>query len=299
MHLNSISISLYIGLSTLVLELGSAQTTDTPGGLIPPCTTAQIEKGGVTNCACVAGKDKGEQPGDKCNKCDIGLCNKTPQQSVSRLSACYQGCTDANHPCNSCFIWFKSVCECQQNGNCASFLSAKGDSTWIKIAHDRLITTTTHTPGILELHSEAPWQFGQSGLVRDSKALTINSVSTRTQEQIHIHDCPVLDDPKKLLAKQNYADFDNIAPIKHMPGPDPWQCKVNSNKGQDIDRVTTDLQNFIAKHPDCTHNIGAAVVVDSNDRTWMCITTDADPTQYTFCSKDPKSLGVEEGDAIG
>jgi hypothetical protein len=172
--------------------------------------------------------------------------------------------------------------------NCPKFTSATGASTWVKIASGKLITTTEHTPGILELHSEAPWEWGQSTLDRQNKALAINSVKTRTQEQIHVHDCPVKEIAQRILASQNYDNFKTIAAI-NMPvatDPNPWRCKVNPNQGQPIDRVTADLQAEIGKSS-CKNYIGAAVVVDSNDRTWECVTTDDQPTQYTFCHPDP------------
>ncbi|KAJ5320109.1 hypothetical protein N7508_000392 [Penicillium antarcticum] len=84
----------------------------------------------------------------------------------------------------------------------------------------------------------------------------------------------------------------------HVAGPDPWQCKVHPEKGQAIEKVTADLQSFISTSS-CKNNIGATVMVDRNDRTWAFITTDPNPTQYTFCHPDPKGLGVgeEESDA--
>jgi hypothetical protein len=212
----------------------------------------------------------------------MGQCNIAGLHSVSKLKACDQGCIDANQPCDNCFLWFNSLCKCQKNGNCPTFTS---NPEWVKIASGKLISTTQKTPGILELQSEAPWQYGQSDLDRQNKALTINSVKTRTEEQIHVHVCPVKEVVQRILASQNYAKFPKLAPIM-LPVPEPWLCKVNPKKGQDISGVTADLQAEIKKAK-CKDFIGAAVVVDSNDRTWACVTTDDQPTQYTFCHRDP------------
>jgi hypothetical protein len=279
MELRLIYIWVYLGLSPFILEICSAQNNPGTGN---SCSTDRIEKGATAlgGCQCSAGKEK--EP--KCQKCPLTECNVPGLLSVSRLATCNQGCIDANHPCDNCFLWFDSVCNCQKHGNCPTF---NLNPEWVRIASGKLISTTKKTPGVLQLQSEAPWQYGQRDLDRPNKALTINSVKTRTQEQIHIHVCPVKEIVQRILASQKYTDFQDMGPIK-MPvaDPNPWLCKVNPTKGQTISGVTADLQNQIKKAK-CKDFIGAAVVVDSNDRAWACVTTDDQPTQYTFCHRDP------------
>ncbi|KAJ5167460.1 uncharacterized protein N7482_006241 [Penicillium canariense] len=189
---------------------------------------------------------------------------------------CNEGCTEANWGCDSCYLWFDSVCNCVRTGNCDS------SGPWIRL-NDELLSTTQRVAGILNLNSEEPWRWGQTLYKRATQALALNSVRTRKQEQIHFHICDGKlqpGDPKFVLGALNYANHKSLAPV---PGHPHWMCRVQSTAGADIDDVTADIKTQTVKGGACSDLVGAAVLTDSHDRTWVCLTTGFESAQGAFC----------------
>ncbi|CEJ60215.1 hypothetical protein PMG11_08798 [Penicillium brasilianum] len=243
------------------------------------CHSEWIQTNDLKNCNC----DEGSST--TCQECDLGNCNGIALTSTSKLKKphCYEGCTEANWGCDSCFLWFKSVCNSVQKGIQSGKYKPSPSGLWIRL-NEELLSTTQRTPGILELTSEEPWDWGQTLYDRGTQALVINSVKTRKQEQIHFHICDGKQqpgDPKFILGALNYAKFQQ-KPIK-VPGHPNWLCRVESAKDTPISGVTADIRTQTATGGPCSKLVGAAVLVDSHDRTWMCLTTGIGSTQGIFC----------------
>ncbi|OKO89222.1 hypothetical protein PENSUB_13857 [Penicillium subrubescens] len=237
------------------------------------CHSDWIQNNNLTKCDC-------DQGSATCQQCDLGTCNNTPLTSTSKLkqSYCNEGCAEANWGCDSCYLWFNSVCNCVRHKNCPSSPSG----LWIRL-NDELLSTTQRVPGILELTSEEPWDWGQTLYDRETQALVINSVKSRKQEQIHFHICDgklQVGDPKFVLGALNYADYQAPASV---PGHPHWLCRVQSAKDVPISGVTDDIRTLTANGGPCSKLVGAAVLMDSHDRTWACLTTGIESTQGSFC----------------
>lgn len=255
----------------LTLALGTCSAQGPPPDT--HCHSDWIQNDDLTKCDCDAGSAT-------CQPCDLGTCNTTPLTSTSLLkqSHCNEGCTEANWGCDSCFLWFTSVCNCVKRNNCPH----SPNGLWIRL-NDELLSTTKRVPGILELTSEEPWEWGQTLYDGETQALVINSVKSRKQEQIHFHICDGKlqpGDPKFVLGALDYAKYQALAPV---PGHPHWLCRVQSTKGAPISGVTDDIRTQTANGGPCSRLVGAAVFMDSHDRTWACLTTGLESTQGTFC----------------
>ncbi|KAJ6119537.1 hypothetical protein N7523_003817 [Penicillium sp. IBT 18751x] len=268
-------VALFLGLSQVFIDPCSAQdnATASAGTAGQDCKSAWIQGIDVGSCNCVSGTSS------TCKPCALGQCGQTALSSSSHLNpkACGQGCVDANMDCDSCYIWFDQVCTCVKAGTCkTSWTPTSTNPAWVLLPAGDLISTTQLMPGILELNSDEPWQFGQSQYSRKSQALAINSVFRRTQEQIHVHVCPANTMTQGVLDNLNPANFQKMSQVNGYP----WLCRAAAFPIKD---VTYDIQAQIKNPMFCKDYIGAAVVDDNKGRTWACVTTDAQGTQAIFC----------------
>ena len=256
---------------TLFLGLSSAQGPASPA---THCHSDWIENDDLRpTCTCELGD------ATKCSPRDLGTCSGKALISASELMDGHgnEGCTEANAGCNSCFLWFDKVCTCLKNGKCDESPSG----LWIQL-NDGKITTKQRMPGILELASEEPWEWGQS-LATSSQALVINSVKTRHQEQIHMHVCeakPGKPGIREILGDLKRPDYGTLQQVKNRE----WMCRVQSTKNTPITGVTRDIRAKTLKDPGCSNLVGAAVVTDTYGYTWMCLTTGLGSTQGEFCA---------------
>ncbi|KAJ6120328.1 hypothetical protein N7523_004608 [Penicillium sp. IBT 18751x] len=257
MNLKGVHLILYVYLEQLFTGLCFAQDNATgTAGLGGACQGNEITARQVSHCQC-------------------------PIYSHSQLEKCGVGCTDDNKACNSCYIWFEQLCKCLQDGAavCPQRPSTSAGAYWVLMSSGSLMTTTQLIPGIRELSIEDPWEWGQQLYARGSQALAINSARTRSQEQIHMHICPINQATQTYLDNLDHTNYQSLTKI---PGK-PWYCRANQNKGQPISGVTADTQSRLASGQVCVDYVGAAVIVDSRDRTWACVTYDEDTTEYVFC----------------
>jgi hypothetical protein len=127
----------------------------------------------------------------------------------------------------------------------------------------------------MQLDSEDPWTFGQS-LQRE--ALALNSVQSRDEEQIHIHVCTGNSGVKNRLSGLDPEDYKTLREVPKTS----WKCRVNPKVGGTINGVTADIRTEI-HFASCKEEVGAAVIVDNNDRSWMCITEEWGAIEHTFC----------------
>lgn len=274
----------------------------TPG--VPLCTSSDIANMNVLNCKCPSNFPA---PPKACNghpqHC-TQTCKGGSVISLDELNTCGAGCIDANNECNACYIWFSSLCGCIQelqakkptscipSGNITP--NQRSPPVWMVNAGHDLITTTYLVPGILQL-DEIPnywvgFNLGQDTvrqLYHGDGTLAINSVASRTEEQIHIHLCNnpnskvrgVLDG----LNRDNYKTLASVDLSKINPNF-AMECRVSSQRGEDINQGK-DIIDYLGslKFDDCArYHVGSGYMVDKNGFAWSCITT-AGSAQEIFC----------------
>ncbi|KAF9251998.1 hypothetical protein CBS147332_37 [Penicillium roqueforti] len=295
---------------------GINPTNGTQNGRL--CTSDDIARRDVRGCTCPSTFPA--SPNDlvcvtPSGQCPI-TCNPPPPPSPviprAQLSQCDAGCVDANSECNGCFIWFSSLCHCLQDfqsGNQTTCIASppipvgpprtNQSASWVVLSSGDLITTTDLIPGILQLSSAADvdggFRLGQDTLntrgIRDTGTLAINSVATRSEEQIHIQVCDhpgsavrrILDN----LPRENYNTTSSVDLSALSQPSAAMSCRVSSNAGQDINLGgdIVDWLNQYAGNTTCAqYNVGAGVVTDSNDYSWSCITTGDRAAEDLFCS---------------
>ncbi|KGO45169.1 hypothetical protein PEX1_000080 [Penicillium expansum] len=282
------------------------------------CTSADITKMDVSGCTCPSTFPS--SPTDlvcvtPSGQCPI-TCNPPPPPSPviprSELSQCYSGCVDANSECNGCYIWFSSLCRCIrafQAGTPTTCIASPSigagppqpnqSPSWVVLGGGDLITTTDLIPGILQLNSAADvdggFRLGQDTLnnrgIRDTGTLAINSVSTRSEEQIHIHVC---NNPgstvRGILDKLHRDSFNTTSSVDLSALPKPsaaMSCRASHNRGEDIN-IGRDIVNWLTQYAGTTtcaqYDVGAGVIVDSNGYAWACITTGHRAAENLFCT---------------
>lgn len=282
------------------------------------CTSDDIAKMNVRGCTCPS---TFPQPPSNLvcvtpsGQCPIN-CNPPPPPSPviprAELSQCYSGCVDANFECNGCYIWFSSLCRCIQDfqaGTQTTCIASPSigvgppqpnqSPSWVVLGGGDLITTTDLIPGILQLSSAADvdggFRLGQDTLnnrgIRGTGTLAINSVSTRSEEQIHIHVC---DHPgsavRGILDELRRDDYKTTSSVDLSALPEPsaaMSCRASPNRGEDIN-MGRDIVDWLTQYAGTTtcaqYDVGAGVIVDSNDHSWACITTGHRASERLFCS---------------
>ncbi|KAJ6103950.1 hypothetical protein N7486_004172 [Penicillium sp. IBT 16267x] len=297
--------------STLLLALATgtlAQNLSSPGGLGNPgtlCTSDDIANVDVAKCVCPS-----KFPPLGSNTC-LGMgghrysqsCNPPPGGSVSPQydvkTGGGVGCVDANNECNACYIWFGGLCNCLKDlstgtSKCIpSFKISSASKTspvWVVNAAHNLITTTQRTPGILELGTIPKYQqgfdFAQTtvkNMFPKTGTLAVNSVTSRTEEQIHIHLCDNTNtNLRDALSKLNTASYSKLSPVTGAGVA--MQCRVANNKGDNIDQAG-DVTTYLAKlaATDCgRYHVGSGYMVDNNGYSWSCVTIGGS-AEYIFC----------------
>jgi hypothetical protein len=178
-----------------------------------------------------------------------------------------------------------------------SVTGAVGGRIWAllsKKAKKGLITTSQMLSGILEL-SQAPepnggWQLGQETFKspdtavdynRASGTLAMNSVATRTEEQIHIHVCDnkvsSLRAELTKLTRSHYTALTQVFLPKTVHSDSLLFCQVAPHSGDTIDvaaSISTYLNNNILNYAASCDKfyVGAGLMTDDRDYSWACVT---------------------------
>ncbi|CAG7916576.1 unnamed protein product [Penicillium olsonii] len=281
-----------------------------------PCTSVDISNMDVSSCICPSNFPS--PPSSlicQGNSIDCPItCNPSPPSPVvprAQLSQCYSGCVEPNSECNGCYIWFSSLCRCLQafqsgsQTDCiASPVIGQGapqphqSPSWVVLGSGNLITTTQLIPGILQLQTAADidggFRLGQDTInaqqARDSLALAMNSVSTRSEEQIHIHLCDstnsgirgILDQ----LDRNKYRTSQSVPLAALHKSNSAMNCRVSPNSGVDINMgrdVVEWLKQYQGSNDCAQYDVGAGVITDSSDYTWACVTTGHRAAENLFC----------------
>lgn len=267
------------------------------------CSAKQIQSMTVTkDCDCWSGKTNCRALEYTCPNPDRNIRAISGLNFNTSLGPCFY---DDNASCNSCYLWFHNLCSCIQkllytpgSTNCKNSTALKTNNpVWMLLEDQRLITTTLPLSGIEKLqdagpHADAGWSFAQTKYKRGTQALAMNSMASRTEEQIHIHVCDIKDRPcypsfrtREILSclsndTASRAEYKNMKPVPLMLGD--TKCKVADHKGDNID-IVGDIELEIRKK-DCKLNTGAGIITDSNNFTWACLTDSTMAAEYIFCN---------------
>lgn len=277
------------------------------------CTSQQISNVDVSGCSCPSNFPT--PPSNLICATNSNTCSFTcqppppisPLTSRAELTQCGSGCVDANNDCNGCYIWFHSLCGCirdrQAGGmDCIFAFGPPGSPAWVVLTNGDLITSTLLIPGILQLATAADpdggFRLGQNTLrnghagqqySRATGTLAMNSVITRSEEQIHIHLCNHPNSGVRGilngLTRDNYRILKSVDISSLGKSNAGMWCRVSPNKGEDVN-VARDVLDFLGRVANtCAQDlVGAGVVTDVNDYSWSCVTTNQRAAETLFCS---------------
>lgn len=284
------------------------------------CTSDNIEKfnsGGLSKCDC-------QGPAPQCTQqCNTAHpCGGKSGVYLLNQNTCDKGCgSDDNRNCKSCYIWFSALCQCLKDGpnRCpvSNHQNPPVPPYWVQL-NAGLATTTQRIPDILDLQlhtslRETGWNFGQEQWKKSGQALAVNSVHSKTEDQVHMHICPSNDFMRLFLSRLS-SDTDCVSKYKSLqpvivggagsvqvegPGsqlcvnpktgstltPYTMYCRTPGQTSIDGASIARDIDNVLndPQKTQCADYVGAAVVVDNHDYTWLCVTNDHLDTEHRFC----------------
>lgn len=126
--------------------------------------------------------------------------------------------------------------------------------------------------------------------IRDTGTLAMNSMSTRSEDQIHIHVCDWPGSPlRDVIDGLDVNKYRTSQPVDlsglHKSNS-KMNCRVSPNTGVDVN-VARDVLDWLKQYQgssDCAqYNVGAGVITDSNDYSWACIVTGSRAAENLFC----------------
>ncbi|PNY25388.1 uncharacterized protein TCAP_04677 [Tolypocladium capitatum] len=151
--------------------------------VLKDCETSQLIHIDVNSCTCPP------KPMGRSTPCLA--CGSNP---IKRINGCTGGCVDKHSGCEGCGIWFRTPCDhlkhqktCKNSG---TIIQKNGPAVWVLLeasgSSDDLIATTEPPPWRPRNGTES--RGARPGLdLPTNQALAMNSVRTRTHEQVHIH----------------------------------------------------------------------------------------------------------------
>lgn len=260
------------------------QPNNNATALLGDCQASDISLGLVANCGCRSG---------------INDCRRCISQSGALLNvgliACNTVCGSDNRECHGCDIWYGGVCECLKSyplpntvAGCYGNTPWQGPGNglppvWILRNSANLISSTVLNTGIENLNqmpvNNEGWLLGLAHINTATQALAMNSVNTRTRNEIHIHLCNKNNAVSSYLGTQ--AASPNFAPFA-IPGTTTSYCKTTQN-GMPI-TPSSDFVNWVAQNPSANINtLGIGVLTDThNNYIWTCISTSG-VAEFIFC----------------
>lgn len=261
------------------------------------CTSKEIFDNNVGKCLCRAFTTP--ISATSCNnKCTVsGSCGSEPADFS--LANCNGDCTySSNSDCDACGIWLHSLCECLQGlGHCTE--STPGG--WWRLGQS-LATPNQPIRNILDLQMNpnlAPltWNFGQTVADLSTTGLAINPARTVTQDQVHMHICPVNSNMQGALAKLTYQSYSSLNAVQLNGAfsmfangkPNQMWCQVAPSKtsniaGSDVDKA---IRSVLAMPGICDYQVAAAMIKDTNGYTWACVTADRSDAEHRFLQNCP------------
>ncbi|KAK4076377.1 hypothetical protein Trihar35433_2937 [Trichoderma harzianum] len=282
-----------------------AQGKPSPSPKPPPsCSIKDIRQMDVSKCACEPHHK------DTCHKSGCKACfgDSDIQHRFTKSPHCAVGCTDDDKECTGCGLWFSTLCTCLRYDDCnktASYSNPPPNQAIFVLTNsdEKLVTTTDLLPGILEMANnpsryEVGWKFAQGNYDRSTHALALNSVRSRTHEQIHIHVCEKPDvnskEPRimEILDKIPKKDHNYSKHLTKVAGYDDLYCRtieaghpagdVFYDFLQGIKEVLDD-KTLNNKYKICHDYAGAGIIRDSYHNMWACVTGNHDGPLARFC----------------
>ncbi|EPS26528.1 hypothetical protein PDE_01465 [Penicillium oxalicum 114-2] len=136
------------------------------------------------------------------------------------------------------------------------------------------------------------WDFGQSVADLSTTGLAINPARTVTQDQVHMHICPVNPNMQSALAKLSYQTYFTLNPVQlNGPfsifangAPNKMWCQVTPSKtsaitGTEVEKAIDSVLNMPGV---CSYQVAAAMIKDTNGYTWACVTADRGDAEHRF-----------------
>ncbi|KAL6878570.1 hypothetical protein J3F83DRAFT_723051 [Trichoderma novae-zelandiae] len=260
------------------------QAKPAPSPKLPPyCDSNQITTMDVKKCRC---RPHYNGCFTKVDTCKLDIPNR---HTNSKLP----GCSDNDKLCQGCGLWFHTLCDCIKGPSGCEHegtVTPGGKAVWFLTPKDeKLVTTTDVLPGILEMAKdpakyEEAWTFAQKHYDPGSEVLALNSVRSRTHEQFHIHVCKrpdVSKDPKVLKILET-APHNTGPTLKRVGNNDIWCRTVASGNGP-VRNFVAAIQAFLKTKTLCEGLVGAAIIRDSHQNLWACVTGDQHGPLAQFC----------------
>ncbi|KAI5456989.1 hypothetical protein BGZ63DRAFT_365686 [Mariannaea sp. PMI_226] len=258
------------------------------------CLAQDISSMNLSGCFCTP----------KMNTCKTKNCDACGALAPKIMSSCTEGCKDDDRTCWGCSLYYTAICECVRDGKkCTSSdsMNPGGDPVWVflgaknpKKKADRLVTTPKPMAGIFEMvatknqdFSNKGWLYAQTQYDFDGEALALNSYRARTQEQVHIHVCPINKDMKKLLSNERVPDGGKLVQLEQDK---TMFCFVRT-QGRPAATFAQSLREFFdskryLESPEadvCPRFVGAGIMRDDRGNTWACATTNRQGPLPKFC----------------
>ncbi|KAM6482040.1 hypothetical protein HDV62DRAFT_361900 [Trichoderma sp. SZMC 28011] len=283
-----------------------AQGKPSPSPKPPPaCSIKDIRQMDVSKCACQP------QHKDTCHKNGCKACFGVVdiQYRYTKSPHCAVGCTDDDKECTGCGLWFSTLCTCLRYDDCkktvTSYSNPPANQAVFVLTNngERLVTTTDLLPGILEMANnpsryEVGWKFAQGNYDRKTQALALNSVRSRTHEQVHIHVCEKPDvtskEPRILEILDNIPkkDHNYSKHFKQVANHDDLYCRTieagypGGDVFYDVLEGIKEVLDNKALNVDgkiCHDFAGAGIIRDSHYNMWACVTGNSKGPLDLFC----------------
>ncbi|KAL7914668.1 hypothetical protein GGI35DRAFT_434960 [Trichoderma velutinum] len=283
---------------------GKASPSPSPSPKPPPaCLIKDIRGMDVSKCTCEPHHK------DTCHKDGCTACRGAAdiQFRFTKSVNCHPGCTDDDKECTGCGLWFSTLCTCLRYDDCnktASYSNPPKDQAIFVLTNsdERLVTTTDLLPGILEMANNPPryevgWKFAQGNFDPKTQALVLNSVRSRTHEQLHIHVCdkPEPADPRVLAILDNIPKKDhNLGrQLKQVANHEDLYCRTIEAGSKDMNvydfvaaiKEVLDNQSLDVDGKICHGFAGAAIIRDNHLNIWACVSGNRDGPLSRFCKK--------------
>lgn len=238
--------------------------------LLPDCQASDISLGLVGSCTCRSGTNDCR----KCNSQNVGLV------------ICDTVCGSDNRNCHACDIWYSGVCECLQSS--LPSVGCIGNTVWAGPGHGlppiwilrkfnaNLISSSVLNTGIENLaqmpDKDEGWLLGLSNINTAIQALTMNSVETRSRNEIHIHLCSKNIGASVYLATLNPAQYSTFTFVPFL-GTSGWYCEATA-KGI-TPKPSSDFIKWLGTSPSVNINkLGIGLLTDThNNYLWTCVST--------------------------
>jgi hypothetical protein len=256
----------------IILENIKYEINNKTLSLVSDCQADDISLGLVGGCTCRSG---------------INDCRKCNSQNTG-LIVCNTVCGLDNRECHACDIWYGGVCECLQKyplpdigSGCFGSISWQGPThglppVWILRNSANLISSTVLNTGIENINQmpdkNEGWLLGLSHINTATQALTMNSVETRSRNEIHIHLCN-----KNIAASNRLGTLDpkkySIFTFIQVIGTSGWYCEATA-KGTQLD-PSSNFVKWLSTNPQVNINkLGIGLLTDThNNYIWTCIST--------------------------